>query len=334
MAIVRDGMPPFALYQPTGIEDALALADRLGPGAWLLAGGLDSLERFKDRIKRPKAVIDLGGIAALRGVSRTEGGDCVIGPMTTLTEVAGHPLLRERFGLLAAAAGEVASPQIRNQGTIGGNVSQDTRCWYYRGGFDCYRAGGNICYAAAPEGMNREHAIFGVSRCAAVSPSDTAPALVALEAKLTIQNASGSRTVAAGDYFIGPDEDITRLNALGPGDILTEIRLPRTWTGKAFYFEKVRDRPVWDFPLVNIAAVMDKRGEKIERARFVLGAAAATPWRLPRVEAAVAGKTAREAVVAAQALAADGAVPLTHNAYKVALVRNLVKRAILGKEAS
>ena len=334
MAIVRDGMPPFDLYQPASVEDALSLAGRLGGDAWMLAGGLDSLERFKDRLKRPAAVIDLGRIDALRGVTQAPNGDVIIGPMTTLAEVAGHPLLRERFGLLTEAAGEVASPQIRNQGTLGGNISQDTRCWYYRGGFDCYRAGGNICYADTPEGMNREHAIFGASRCAAVSPSDTAPALVALEARFVIRNGGGSRTVAAEDYFVGPDVDITRLNVLGPGDILTEIRIPQAWAGTPFYFEKVRDRPVWDFPLVGIAAVMRKRGERIEQARFVLSAVAAKPWRLPGVEAAVAGKTAHDAAAAAENIAAAGAVPLTHNAYKATLVRNLVKRAILGKEAA
>ncbi|KHK02888.1 FAD binding domain-containing protein [Desulfovibrio sp. TomC] len=332
MAIIRDGMPPFDLYQPTSVEDALALAERLGGDAWMLAGGLDSLERFKDRLKRPKAVIDLGRIAALRGVSQ-DNGELVIGPMATLTAIAGHPLIRARFGLLAAAAGEVASPQIRNQGTLGGNISQDTRCWYYRGGWDCYRAGGNICYADTPEGMNREHAIFGASRCAAVSPSDTAPALVALEARLVVQNASGRREMAAEDYFVGPDDDITRLNVLGPGDLLTEIRIPQTWAGAPFYFEKVRDRPVWDFPLVNIAAVLSLRGDRIARARFVLGAVAARPWRLPRVEAAVAGQS-RSAAAAAATLAAEGAVSLTHNGYKTTLVRTLVKRAINGKEAS
>ncbi|WP_029457356.1 FAD binding domain-containing protein [Solidesulfovibrio alcoholivorans] len=334
MAIVRDGMPPFALYQPASIEDALALAGRFGANAWVLAGGLDSLERFKDRSILPGAVIDLGRIDALRGVSQTPNGDVVLGSLTTLTEVAGHPLLRERFGVLAVAAGEVASPQIRNQGTLGGNASQDARCWYYRGGFQCYRAGGNLCYADTPEGMNREHAIFGASRCVAVSPSDTAPALVALDARFVIRNGGGTRTVAAEDFFVGPADDITRLNVLGPGDILTEIRLPPTWAGATHYFEKVRDRPVWDFPLVGIAAVIRTRGERIEQARFVLSAVAAKPWRLHGAEAAVAGKTPRDAAAAAEKIAADGAVPLTHNAYKVTLVRNLVKRAILGKEAA
>ena len=332
MAILRDGMPPFDLYQPTSVEDTLALAGRLGADAWMLAGGLDSLERFKDRVKRPKAVIDLGRIEALRGVSQNNG-ELVIGPMTTLTDIAGHPAIRARFGLLAVAAGEVASPQIRNQGTLGGNISQDTRCWYYRGSWDCYRAGGNLCYADTPDGMNREHAIFGANRCAAVSPSDTAPALVALEARLVVQSASGRREMAAEDYFVGPGDDITRQTVLGPGDLLTEIHIPQTWAGATFYFEKVRDRPVWDFPLVNIAAVLRFRDDRIAQARFVLGAVAARPWRLPRVEAAVAGQSRNAAAAVAAAMAAEGAVPLAQNGYKTTLVRNLVKRAILGKEA-
>ncbi len=334
MAIIRDGMAPFDLYQPTSIEDALSLANRLGADAWVLAGGLDSLERFKDRIKRPKAVIDLGNIDELRGVRR-EGEDLVIGSMTTLTEVSLHPEIRARFALLAEAAGEVASPQIRNQGTIGGNISQDTRCWYYRGGWDCYRAGGGTCYAGESlEGQNREHAIFGAEGCVAVTPSDTAPALVALEARLVIRNAGGRREVAVDDYFVGPGSDITRLNVLKAGDLLTEIRLPATWAGATFYFEKVHDRPVWDFPLVNIATAMHLSGERIDRSRFVLGAVAARPWRLPRVEAAVAGSLRNAVADSASRIAAEGAVPLKNNGYKMALARNLVKRAILGKRES
>jgi len=334
MAIIRDGMPSFDLFRPTSVDDALSLAKRLGSDAWLLAGGLDSLERFKDRMKRPKAVIDLGAIEELRGIRR-DGGDLVIGPMTTLTEVQHNPDVKTHFSLLAEAAGEVASPQIRNQGTLGGNISQDTRCWYYRSGWDCYRAGGGVCYAGeSKEGQNREHAVFGVEGCAAVSPSDTAPALVALEARLVIKNAEGTREVAAEDFFVGPETDITRLNVLRPGELLTEIRLPATWAGATFYFEKVRDRPVWDFPLVNIAAAMRLTGDRIDRARFVLGAVAARPWRLSQVEAAVAGQSRNEIAEAGSSIAANGAAPLPHNGYKVVLVRNLIKRAILGKKES
>ena len=167
MAVIHDVIPAFELFQPTSVDDALALQARHGAKAWVLAGGLDSFDWLKDRIKKPKAVIDLSGIGELRGIraSGNDGSDGIeIGAMTTLTELANHPIIRQKYDLLAQAAELVASPQIRNQGTIGGNVSQDTRCWYYRSGWPCYRAGGNICYADTPEGRNREHAILYADR--------------------------------------------------------------------------------------------------------------------------------------------------------------------------
>src|SRR4029453_6039904 len=183
MAVIRDIIPAFELYQPASVDDALKLLERYGADAMVLAGGLDSMDWLKDRLKKPKVVVDLGQIAELRGVRELNGG-VEIGAMTPLTEVVRNPIIREKFSLLMEAAELVASPQIRNQGTIGGNVSQDTRCWYYRGGWNCYRAGGNICYADTPTALNREHAIFDADRCVAVNPSDTAPALLALDASM------------------------------------------------------------------------------------------------------------------------------------------------------
>ena len=253
--------------------------------------------------------------------------------MTPLSEVVAHPTVRQQYGLLMEAADLVASPQIRNQGTLGGNVSQDTRCWYYRGGWSCYRAGGNICYADTPTAMNREHAIFEADRCVAVSPSDTAPALVALAAQMVIRRGRRERVVEAEDYFVGPGVDITRMSVLEPGDLLTAIRIPATWAGAQFYFEKVRDREVWDFPLVNVASALRSAGDRIEQMRLVVGAVAARPQRLVAVEAAVAGQPRTEATAElAGELAIVGAVPLQHNGYKVPLMRNLVKRAIRGAE--
>jgi len=226
----------------------------------------------------------------------------------------------------------VASPQIRNQGTLGGNVSQDTRCWYYRSGWTCYRAGGNICYADTPTAINREHAIFDANRCVAVNPSDTAPALIALDAQMVIRSADGERVIAAQDYFIGPSVDITRMTVLEPGDLLTAIRIPATWAGAEFYFEKIRERQVWDFPLVNIAAAFHVESGTIAGSRFVVNAVAARPLRLTAVEDAVAGKPRTEETASmAGDLAARGARPLAHNGYKIPLVRNLVKRAIRGE---
>jgi xanthine dehydrogenase YagS FAD-binding subunit len=330
MAVIRDMMPAFELFQPASIDEAVTLLDRHGSEAWVMAGGLDSFDWLKDRTKRPSVVVDLSQIAALRGIKEANGG-LEIGAATPLTEVVRHPVVREKFGLLMEAAELVASPQIRNQGTLGGNVSQDTRCWYYRSGWSCYRAGGNICYADTPTAINREHAILEQDRCVAVSPSDTAPALVALEAQMVIRSRSGERVVDAEDYFVGPAIDITRMTVLKPGELLTAIRIPGTWANAQFYFEKIRDRNVWDFPLVNIASAIKYSGTTIQAARLAVGAVAARPYRLAAVEQALAGKPRTEETAAmAGELAVQGATALRYNAYKIPLMRNLVKRAIRG----
>jgi xanthine dehydrogenase YagS FAD-binding subunit len=332
MAVIRDVMPAFELFQPASIADAQRLLDRYGSDAWILAGGLDSMDWLKDRIKRPQAVIDLQGIPELKGIRPYEDG-LEIGAMTTLTEVVRHPAVRERYRILLEAAESAASPQIRNQGTVGGNVSQDTRCWYYRAGWSCYRAGGNICYADTPQSINREHAILGADRCVAVNPSDTAPALIALDARMVIRTSSGEQVIAAEDYFVGPGTDITRMTVLRPGSLLTSIRIPATWSGSQFYFEKVRDRQVWDFALVSVASAMVLQGTTIERMRLVVNGVAARPLRLTAVEELVRGKPRNEATaMVAGNLATEGAQPLRFNAYKVPLMRNLVKRAIRGVE--
>ncbi len=332
MAVIRDVMAAFDLLQPTSIADAQKLLQQQGSDGWVLAGGMDSFDWLKDRIKKPKVVVDLSGIAELKGIRSTADG-IEIGAMTTLTEVVEHPLIKEKYKLLADSAELVASPQIRNQGTIGGNVSQDARCWYYRAGWPCYRAGGNICYADTPDGRNREHAILHAERCVAVNPSDTAPALIALDAKFVIRTHKGERVIDAEDYFIGPDIDITSLHILQPGDLLTAIRIPSAWAGAQFYFEKVRDRNVWDFPLLNVASAMVVSGNNIERIRIAVNGAAARPLRLKAVEDAVRGRPANAATGdMAGKLAVQGAVPLQFNAYKIPLMRNLVKRAIGGVE--
>src|SRR5437763_6237020 len=330
MAVIRDVMPVFELYQPASVDDAIKLLDRHGADAMVLAGGLDSMDWLKDRLRRPKAVDDLSNIAELRGVKEVNGG-LEIGAMTTLTEVVRHPVVREKYSILMDAAEHVASQQIRNQGTIGDNVSQDTRCWYYRGGWTCYRAGGNICYADTPTAVNREHAIFDADRCVAVNPSDTAPALVALDAQMVIRGPKGERVVPAEEYWIGPGIDITRMNVVQPGELLVATRLPATMAGAQFYFEKVRDRQVWDFPLVNVAAAIKPNGGNIGDVRLVCNAVAARPRRLNDVEAAILGKPRNEETAKmAGDLAVEGAQTLRHNGYKVPLMRNLVKRAVRG----
>ena len=330
VATSHDVMPDIELYQPTDEANALELANTLGSDGWLLSGGQDTYGWLKDRNKTPSAMIELTKIDAWKGISETADG-VEIGAVTTLTEIANNPLIQSRFALLSTAAGKVASPQIRNVGTLGGNVAQDARCWYYRRGLDCYRAGGNLCYADSPEGLNREHALFGASRCVAVSPSDTAPALVALDATMVVSSTGGQRLISAEDFFVGPARDIVNMTVLNEGEILTAVRLPNTWANAEFYFEKVADRNVWDFALVNIAAAIKVSGGVIEDARLVAGAVEATPRRLVDVENAIRGQQ-RSAQTADQvaALSTEGARPLNYNLFKVPLMQNLVKRAIRG----
>ena len=329
MAVIRDVIPQLELFQPTSADDALALLAEHGSDAWVYAGGLDTLDWFKDRVKRPRVVVDLGGIDSLKEIRSTADGGIEIGAMARLIDVINHQEVRSQFPALAYATRSAASPQIRNVGTIGGNVSQDTRCWYYRDGWTCYRAGGNICYASPPTAMNREHCILGASRCVAVNPSDTATVLVALEAEMVVRRGRAERVVPAEDYFVGPEIDIERMTVLEPGDLLMSIRLPSTWAGARVYFEKVRDRDTWDFPLVNVATAIQESGGTIEDVRVVVNGVAPTPVRLRAVENAIR-RSARNEQTAERAgdIAIQGVAPLTHNGFKVNLLKNLVKRSI------
>jgi xanthine dehydrogenase YagS FAD-binding subunit len=327
MAIIRDMMPAFELFQPESIDETVDLLGRFNDG-WVLAGGLDSFEWFKERHLRPGVVIDISAVGELKGIRDRDGG-IEIGAMTTLTEIVTNETIRQRFSVLSTAAYAVATPQIRNQGTIAGNISQDTRCWYYRGGWPCYRDGGNICYADTPTSMNREHCLFGASRCVAVNPSDTAPALIALDAKVVVRSGSSESVYDAEDFFIGPSIDITRMTVLEPGDLVTAVRIPADWADSAFYFEKARDRQSWDFPLVNVAAAIKTSGGTIQDIRLAANAVAPYPMRLTRVENQLRGEPINEDVArAAGEVAIQGARPLRHNEYKIPLLRNLVMRAI------
>jgi xanthine dehydrogenase YagS FAD-binding subunit len=327
MAIIRDMMPTFELFQPASVDETMDLLGRYEDG-WVLSGGLDSFEWFKERHLRPRVVIDVSGVDELKGIRDSDGG-LEIGAMTTLTEIVANETIRQRFGVLATASYAVATPQIRNQGTIAGNIAQDTRCWYYRGGWPCYRAGGNICYADTPTSMNREHCIFGSSRCVAVNPSDTAPALIALDAKVVVRSGGSETAYDAEDFFIGPSTDITRMNVLEPGDLVTAVRIPATWADSAFYFEKASDRQSWDFPLVNVAAAIKASGGTIQDIRLAANAVAPYPMRLSRAENQLRGQPINEDVaLAAGEVAIEGARPLRHNAYKLPLLRNLVMRAV------
>ena len=326
--IVKDIMAPFDLYQPVQLKDAFSLLESFGPDAWKMAGGYDSMDWFKDRVVRPKAVIDLTGIAEMKGIKETEDG-VEIGALTTLTEIETNPIVKSKYRLLSEAVSHVASPQIRNNGTLGGNVSQNARCLYFRYGLPCYRAGGTTCFADTPEGINREHALFGADRCVAVSSSDGAPALTALDAQFVVQSSGGQRVVEAKEFFVGPDVDILHLTATKPNEIVTAIRLPKAWANKNFYFEKVTDRNAWDFPLVNVAAAISMQNGTIADSRIVVGGVSAVPHRLTQVEGIIRGKALDESVatLAGQSSTRD-ARPLNYNGFKIPLMANLVTRAV------
>lgn len=325
---MTDMMHSFELFQPATLSEAGSLLDKYGDKAWIIAGGKDSLDWFKDRHKRPEALIDISGLKELRGIA-DKGAYVSIGALTTLTEIEESSLLQKHFPVLTEAAGRVASPQIRNVGTLGGNVSQDTRCFYYRDGFPCYRAGGNTCYANTPTAMNREHTLFEASRCVAVTASDTAPALVVLEAEMVIQRGGKERVVPAEEFFVGPAKDILQMTALKKGDVLKEIRIPKKWAGSKQYFEKIADRQTWDFALVNIAMVAKLDGGKVTDVRMASGAVQCTPRRLTNVEDLMKGeKPGGELETLAGRVAAQGAKPLTYNRFKVPLLNNLAKRAV------
>ena len=324
----HDVMPNMELYQPIQVEDALEIANRYAERGWLVGGGQDTYGWLKDRAKSVDALIDLSAIEELRGIRETTEG-VEIGALTTLTEIVNSDVLQSNFSLLTDAAAVVASPQIRNIGTLGGNVSQDVRCWYYRRGLSCYRAGGNLCYADTPQGMNREHALCEGSRWVAAGASDTASALVALDASMVIRNQNGETVVSAEDFFVGPANDIINTTILRPGDILTTVRIPNTWAGATFYWEKVADRNVWDFSLVNIAAAFKTSDGNITESRIVAGAVQTTPRRLTTVENAIQGRPKNQQTgESVMTLATEGARTLAHNGFKVPLLQNLVKRAI------
>ncbi|BAS28737.1 molybdopterin dehydrogenase [Limnochorda pilosa] len=328
-------MPAFELFQPSSVDEAIGVLRRYDKESWVLAGGLDSLEWLKNRVEWPKApypraMVSLEGIEELRGIRSGPDG-LEIGAMTTLSELAEHPEVVDRYGVLASAAGQVASPQIRNQGTLGGNIAQDSRCWYYRGGFDCYRAGGNTCYADTPTAMNHDHCLLGADRCITVNSSDVAPALIALDARVVIRGPGGEDVVPIERFYIGPGTDITRMNVLEPGMVITRVQVPGAWSGTRSYFEKARHRQSWDFGAVNVAAVARLSGGIIEGIRLAVNGVAPTPLRLTAVEEAVTGSPPdEETATIAGETAIWGARPVHYSDYKVTLLRNLVRRAIRG----
>ena len=316
----------FSYKRATSINEAVDASS--APSARILAGGTDLLGCLRERVFTADTVVSLNGIEQLKGISATSGGGLRIGALTTLTEVANNRQVLQAFPVLAQAAASAASPQLRNQGTIGGNLCQRPRCWYFRGDFHCLRKGGDICYAQT--GQNEFHCIFGGGACVVVHPSDTAPALVALGAQVRIAGPKGARTIPLAEFFVLPKDTVLKENVLEPGDVVTEILVDPLPAGARSMYRKVRDRGAFDFALTGAAVVIETAGGVVRTARVVLSGVAPAPWRSSAAEAALVGKPLNAETVAAAAQAAvEGAEPLSDNAYKVPLVRGMLQETLL-----
>jgi xanthine dehydrogenase YagS FAD-binding subunit len=320
------GMPYFTVVKVKSLREAI---DQLSSGgARVHAGGTDLLGCLRDDVFKAGTLVSIGQLKELRGITQTPDGILRIGALTTLTEIANSRIIREVYPGLARAASEVASPQLRNQGTLGGNLCQKPRCWYYRGEFHCMRKGGDKCYAL--QGENQFHCIFGGTMCYIVHPSDTAPVLVAFEAIARVVGPGGTRAVPLGKFHVPPGENVEKETVLEPNEILTEILLPPPGQRVRSSYRKVRARQSWDFALAGLALVIRFNEKRVEQARVVLSGAAPIPWRSREVEEAITGKQLDPETVAKAADAAvKNAEPLKQNRYKIALFRGIIEEELV-----
>jgi xanthine dehydrogenase YagS FAD-binding subunit len=320
-------MQTFNYVQPKSLSDAAGISEKEKDAAILFAGGTDVLGLIKNDIISPSKVINLKSIPGLNNIEYSDGEGLTIGALTTITEIAEYPIIIEKFAVLSEAAKEVGSPQLRNVGTIGGNICQRPRCWYFREEFDCIRKGGDICYAIG--GENKYHCVVGGGPCYIVHPSDIAVALVALDAKFTITSGKDSNKVPADKFFILPGQNSIQENILKPGEILTEIFIPELPASAGSSYIKFTERNVWDFAIVSVAATVIKSGNKINSAKIVFGGVAPIPWIDENLNSMLNGMELSENSIET---AADNtlidAEPMEKNDYKIPLARNLVKKVL------
>jgi len=325
-------MNRFEWVNPASVEQAVAA---LEPGAVIKAGGIDLMDLLKEHLVEPSRLVNL---RAVRGLDHLADGDdgLRIGPLVTLARLADDAAVRRRYRALADAAGHAATPQIRNAATLGGNLLQRPRCWYFRAeAFVCRKKGGDTCFAIGPTGENAYHAIFDNQICAAVHPSSTAAALLALGARLRIQGPRGAREAPLEGFFVSPGTDVRRENALGDGEVVAEIIVPPPARGLGSAYIKQGEKESFDWPLAEVAVAVEQDAGVCRRAAIVLGAAAPVPWRARKAEAALTGKRIDEAAADAAAQAAvDGATPLAQNRHKLQLFRIIVRRTILAAAGS
>jgi xanthine dehydrogenase YagS FAD-binding subunit len=323
-------MKSFTNANARDLQHAATLAQqahRDGKAASFSGGGSDLLALMKDRIVAPDVLINLRTVQGLDRVTSTPGG-VNIGGLITLDALSSHPVIRRQYAVLAESAESVATPQIRNAGTLAGNICQRPWCWYYRNGFPCYKAGGNQCFSI--DGENQFHAIFGGGPSFIVHPSDTAPAMVALDAKFRVVGPSGDRIVPAAEFFVLPRENTAHENVLAADELLSSIELPEPRPGASSAYHKVMDREAWTHAVVSAAIVLEIDKGACRSARIVLGGVAPIPWRVPDAERVLVGQRITPALAAQAAeTALAGAQPLAKNAYKVPLAKTIVERTLL-----
>ncbi|HTB16705.1 MAG TPA: xanthine dehydrogenase family protein subunit M [Bryobacteraceae bacterium] len=327
-------MRAFTNSNPKDMREAVSLLSQVhsqGRSASIVGGGSDLLGMVKEHLVAPDVLVNL---KAIRGMDQIEmqGGGVKIGGLITLDTLSRNQRIRKEYTVLAEAAENVGTPQIRNAGTLAGNVCQRPWCWYFRNGFPCLKNGGKICFSAS--GENQLHAIFGGGPSYIVHPSDSAPALVALDAQFHIAGPAGERVVPASEFFQLPRVDASRENVLGKDEILAAIQLPAARPGVRSTYHKVLDREAWTHAVVSAAIVLEMDQQVCRSARIVLGGVAPIPWRLQKVEAMLVGqRITPELAAKAGEASVEGAHPLAKNKYKVPLTKAVVKRTLLSLTA-
>ncbi len=315
-------LPQFSYVRPETIEQAVAHLNT--DNAAIHAGGTDLLGCLRDRTIASSKIVSISGLNELTEINETSSGGVFIGALATISKISDSPLIAKKYWGLARSAAEVASPQLRNQGTLGGNLCQKPRCWYYRGEFDCLRKGGDRCFAMS--GENQFHAIFGHDYiCAITHPSDTAPMLIALGASVKVVGPKGKKTIALEKFFVLPADNVQAETVLQQGELITHIDIPAPPQGLYTSYRKIRARRSWDFALAGVALALVMKGDRVSQARVVLSGAAPIPWRSIETEQLLIGKTlSSETIDQAARAAVAQATPLDKNGYKVSMFRGVI----------
>jgi xanthine dehydrogenase YagS FAD-binding subunit len=320
-------MNKFAFVDCTTVDQALA---ELKDGAVIKAGGIDLLDLMKDGIVSPPKLVNIRNVSSLRGI--TASGDGLhIGPLATLSEIAEHVEIQRSYAALADAAGHAATPQVRNMATLGGNLTQRPRCWYFRSSdFDCKKKNGTSQECHAHEGENQYHAVMNNSTCAMVHPSSTAVPLLAMNAQVELTSKRGKRSVAMSEFYVPPEKSLVNETAVESGEIITGILVPVPERGTRSAYQKYGEKESFDWPLADAGIVLVMEGDRCRKAAVVMGVAAPTPIRSQAAEAVLSGAIINEATARAAAKAAmENATPLSKNGFKVQLFQTAIYRTIL-----